>query len=102
MAIPYSKEQQLYRKRVKLKARQRGAISDKVYAAAAERAGGCCERCRRWTNLQAAHLVRRWKLPKTTAQDIAMLCLDCHIWADNTGEGREWLGQYHKKLNSQG
>lgn len=102
MAIPYPKEKQLYHKRIKLKAKQRGAITKEVYAAAAERANGRCESCGRHTDLQAAHLVRRWKLPRTTAQDIAMLCLDCHIWADNTKDGREWLEKYHEKLNNQG
>lgn len=98
----YSKAQQLYNKRQTLTAKQRGAISKEVYAEAEERADGCCECCKRGAPLQAAHLMRRWKIPRTTAKDIGMLCVDCHIWADNTKDGRQWLEDYRQKLYQAG
>ncbi|MFD1990062.1 hypothetical protein ACFSGI_08830 [Paenibacillus nicotianae] len=78
-------------KRLKPTARERGAVSKEVYATIMEREHECCGRCYSGHNLQAAHLERRWKLQLTTYKDVCILCHDCHYWADNTAEGREWL-----------
>lgn len=78
-------------KRLKPTAKQRGHVSTKVRKQLYERSGGFCERCGRYGGLQAAHITRRWKLDKTTVDDLLHLCVECHIWADNTAEGREWL-----------
>jgi hypothetical protein len=92
-----------YRRR-KPTTKMRGRISPAVYQAAWERSGGVCERCGRSEGLQCAHLVRRWKLPETTANDVAMLCgpsVDsgtCHNWVDYTREGREWAEEYRNHL----
>lgn len=92
-------------KRVKKTAKQRGQITPAVYAKAAERSAGRCERCGRNAQcLQCAHLVRRWKLDVTTERDVAMLCGPsvnsgtCHWWVDYTREGREWAEQYRQRL----
>lgn len=101
-------------KRFKPTAKQRGNISPSVSQKVHERAGGRCERCG-WAlgtfdptgkrmGLQRAHLVRRWKLERTTEHDIALLCGPsvnsgtCHHWIDYTAEGREWAESYRKKL----
>lgn len=77
-------------KRLKPTAKQRGAISPKVRKQLYERSGGLCERCGRKAH-HAAHITRRWKLKETTVHDLLHLCVECHYWADNTREGREWL-----------
>lgn len=88
-------------KRNKPTAKQRGAISNEVYNAAMERSKGRCERCGSIKGLQCAHLIRRWQIDgKTTVKDVAMLCLECHFWADNTKGGREWLSDYRNGLLS--
>ncbi|CDN41682.1 Putative uncharacterized protein [Paenibacillus sp. P22] len=93
-------------KRAKKTAKQRGQISPAVYAKAAERAGGRCERCGRrdaWM-LQCAHLVRRWTLEETTERDVAMLCGPsvnsgtCHWWVDYSRAGKEWAETFRKRL----
>lgn len=78
------------RKRMKPTAKQRGAISTKARQQLHERSGGCCERCGKKA-AHAAHVTRRWKLQQTTVDDLIHLCIECHIWADNTADGREWL-----------
>lgn len=83
-------------KRMKKTAKERGRITAEVYADALDRSGGYCERCGNPQGLQCAHLVRRWKLPETTVNDVAMLCGPsvnagtCHNWVDYTAEGRKW------------
>lgn len=84
-------------KREKPTAKQRGATSKAVYAAALARSGGRCERCGCVGELQCAHLIRRRLIKdKTTVNDVAMLCGPsvntgtCHNWVDYTEEGREW------------
>lgn len=91
-ARTYTKEQQVAKTRITPLARQRGAISTKVRKQLHDRSGGLCERdgCRHKA-VHAAHIERRWKLQKTTVDDLLHLCLGCHYWADNTGSGREWL-----------
>lgn len=94
--VPKSKKT----KRNKPTAKQRGAISKEVYAAALERSGGCCERCGSPEGLQCAHLVRRWQIEgRTTMNDVAMLCGPsvntgtCHNFVDYTAAGKEWAAQ---------
>lgn len=93
-----------YRRR-KPTSKMRGRITPEVYQAAMERSGGRCERCGKYGQLQAAHLIRRWKIEgSTTANDIAMLCGPsvntgtCHNWIDYTAKGREWAEKYRNKL----
>ena len=85
-------------KRNKPRARTRGAISPKVRQQLKERSQGVCERCSKAEAVHAAHLERRWKLERTTVQDLAHLCVPCHINADQTAEGRVWLQQFHERL----
>lgn len=103
-------------KRSKPTAKERGAISPEVYDKAMSRADQQCERCgwprmaredRKW-RLEAAHLIRRHKLDKTTEDDIAMLCGPsvnsgtCHHWVDYTEEGRQWAEEYRRRLYDTG
>ncbi len=77
-------------KRYKPTAKQRGAITPKVRKELYERSGGRCERCGGHA-VHAAHKTRRWKLQRTTVDDLLHLCMTCHVWADNTADGRKWL-----------
>lgn len=79
-------------------ARQRGLISTKVRKQLRERSLGVCERCHYALAVQAAHLVRRWRLPITTVNDIAHLCLACHTNCDQTADGRNWLADFKRQL----
>lgn len=97
-----------YRRR-KPTSKMRGRIKPEVYQSALERSGGRCERCGKVGELQAAHLIRRWKIEgETTVNDIAMLCGPsvntgtCHNWIDYTSEGREWAEEYRRKLYERG
>ncbi len=85
-------------KRIKKTAKERGSISADVYSAILERDNECCARCYSGHNLQAAHLVRRWKLQLTTIHDVCMLCMNCHNWADTTADGRKWLEAKREEL----
>lgn len=79
-------------KRYKPTAKARGAISPKVRSELKQRSGGQCERqgCGNEA-VHAAHVTRRWKLERTEVHNVLHLCLTCHIWADQTVEGRAWL-----------
>lgn len=79
-------------KREKPTTKARGAISTKVRKELQNRSQGKCERegCQREA-VHAAHVTRRWKLQKTEVHNLLHLCLECHIWADSSKEGREWL-----------
>ena len=92
-------------KRIKPTARQRGEVTAKVRKQLQERSGGRCERCGRSGGLQAAHITRRWKLDRTTVDDVCHLCVECHQWADSCKSGRDWLeafGDLLKKERSNG
>lgn len=86
-------------KRNKPTARQRGAISPKVRQQLAERSQGVCERCGRGgVALQAAHVTRRWQIDgRTTVDDLLHLCVPCHVFADTTKEGRDYLRLHNHK-----
>jgi len=94
--------------RIKPKAKDRGKITKEVYATAWVRSGGHCERCGVLFSYEhppeCAHLVRRWKLPETTAEDVAMLCgpsvnsNTCHNDVDYTKSGRAWAEAYRTEL----
>lgn len=87
-------------KRNKPTARQRGSISPSVRLQLAARSKGRCERCGRGgIVLQAAHTVRRWKIEsRTTVNELSHLCIECHIWADASEVGRDWLKQFRLRL----
>lgn len=93
-----------YRRR-KPTSKMRGRITPDVYNEALERSGGRCERCKGPGPLEAAHLIRRWKIEgATTAKDIAMLCGPsvntgtCHNWVDYTAPGRAWAEKFRDLL----
>lgn len=94
----YSKEQQLYRKRVKLTQKQMGDISPKVRKEVRERSGGVCEvrvKCDGAFAVQQAHITGRKQLKhKTTADDLLDSCLACHNWLDQQVDGI----RYKRKL----
>jgi hypothetical protein len=88
-------------KRNKPTAAQRGAISAETRKALRERSEGICERCRSAHAVHAAHLLRRWQISeRTTVNDLAHLCVPCHINADTTAAGREWLKKFQNHLIS--
>lgn len=96
-------------KRYKPTAKQRGAISPEVYAAALKRSGGRCECCGRYGELQCAHLVRRHNIKgRTTVNDVAMLCGPsvntgtCHNWIDYTRAGADWAKGLREQFYSKG
>jgi hypothetical protein len=87
-------------KRYKPRSRTRGAISPKVRKELKERSGGICERCNAAQAVHAAHLTRRWLIEtRTTVNDLSRLCVPCHINADQTKEGREWLEWFKSKVS---
>lgn len=113
MTLPFNPQPKPKTRRFKPTTKMRGRISPEVYQVAYERSGGCCERCgkagsQEYGTLQCAHLVRRWKLDETTANDVAMLCGPsvntgtCHNWIDYTKEGRMWAEEFRKQLYEQG
>lgn len=78
-------------KRVKPTQKQLGDISDKVRKEVATRSNGVCERCKSARALQQAHLIGRKQIKhKTTAADLLHVCVECHIWLDQTEEGIKW------------
>lgn len=79
-------------------AKQRGTISVKVRKELRDRSNGICECCRYNLAAEAAHTLRRWKIEdRTTVNDLAHLCYDCHRWADNSQDGRKWLEEFRNK-----
>jgi len=78
-------------KRNKPTARQRGSISPAVRKALYERSNHVCERCKAARAVHAAHITRRWKLDRTTVEDLLHLCEPCHVWCDTTKDGRAFL-----------
>ena len=84
-------------KRNKPTAKQRGEVTAKVRKELHARSGGVCERCYRAKAVQAAHCIRRWKVEgRTTVQDLVHLCVECHLYADNTRAGRIFLEQFRQ------
>lgn len=112
--VPKLTKKQAKQQRGSKTAKQRGEITPDVYAAAAARSGGRCERCG-WkagsidhlrTGLEAAHYMRRHNFGQEGVQayDILMLCGPstntgtCHHWIDSTREGMEWAKQKREEL----
>lgn len=86
-------------KRNKKTAAQRGLVNSSTRKKLLRRSGGLCERCKRGGILQAAHLIRRWRIEGVTTVDLlAHLCIECHFYCDNTRPGREWLIAFRKGL----
>lgn len=96
---PYSKSQQTKSNRIKLTRKQRSELTPTEVKRLKERSNGVCERCDRQRATEKAHLERRWKSERRpTAEDFAHLCTSCHRWADQTGDGRQWLKQFRDRL----
>jgi hypothetical protein len=95
--LPYTKAQQVARKRTKPTQRQMGDISDKVRKQVRERSQGICEiqeRCHGNRAVQQAHITGRKQLShKTTADDLRDACVECHKWLDETVEGIRYKKQ---------
>lgn len=87
-------------KRNKPTAHQRGLINQVTRKRLQQRSEGICERCSiGGVPLQAAHLIRRWRIEgRTTINELAHLCESCHRWADNTAVGRQWLTAFRKSI----
>lgn len=96
--LPFLPQPKPRHKRNKRTARQRGAISLSTRRELHDRSNGACERCDSARATQAAHVTRRWRLQQTTLDDLIHLCVDCHIWADQTEEGREWLAKLREAV----
>jgi 5-methylcytosine-specific restriction endonuclease McrA len=91
-------------KRIKPTAAQRGLINQSTRKRLLERSQGLCERCGKGGQpLEAAHLIRRWRIEgKTTINELAHLCQPCHFHCDNTSAGRHWLTEFRSKLLAMG
>src|SRR5690606_14141187 len=91
-------------KRINPTAKQRGDISASVRMKLHERSGGICERCLSARATEAAHTLRRWRIKdRTTLEDLAHLCHDCHYDCDNSEYGRVFLQQFrHMKYKAAG
>lgn len=90
-------------KRNKPTAKQRGAIGTAATKKLYSRSGGVCERCKNARGQQRAHTIRRWKVEvRTTAEDLAHLCYECHTYCDKTADGRLFLSnfRYQKYLEA--
>ncbi len=96
----YSKEQQLYSRRIKPTQKQMGDISQKVRKEVRERSGGVCEvrvKCNGARAMEQAHITGRKQLNhKTIAEDLLDSCVECHRWLDNTPDGI----RYRRNLRS--
>lgn len=68
-----------------------------------ERSNGVCERCDRARAVERAHIVRRHNhSAPPVAEDYAHLCKVCHVWADGSKQGRDWLLLFQDKLLRKG
>jgi hypothetical protein len=89
--LPYSKEQQLSKTRIRPSQRQMGDIRPKVRKDVRTRSGGFCEvreRCKGAPAVQQAHIIGRKQLThKTTAADLLDSCVECHKWLDESVDG---------------
>jgi hypothetical protein len=90
-SLPYTKEQQLHKKRWKPTQKQKGDISTKVDRELKERSNGVCElhlKCNGAKATERAHTMGRRIIPhKTTVNDLFHVCTECHVWFDQTVEG---------------
>lgn len=84
----YSKDFQTRKRRIKPNQRQKGSVNAKVRLEVKERSNGVCERCNSKRASQMAHITSRKQIDHvTTAKDLLHLCIECHIWLDQTEEG---------------
>lgn len=82
-------------KRNKPTRRQRGDISPRVRKQLHERSKGVCERCYKARGQEAAHTLRRLDIRvRTTVEDLARLCKECHIYCDSTIGGKVFKQQF--------
>jgi hypothetical protein len=86
--LPYSKERQLKRVRIRPTQRQKGEISTKVRKEVRERSSGVCELCESSEALQMAHLIGRKQLSgMTTTKILLHVCVPCHKFLDEDPKG---------------
>jgi hypothetical protein len=89
--LPYSKERQLKRVRIRPTQRQKGEISTKVRKEVRERSQGVCEVCMKCNGsfaYEMAHLIGRKQIKaRTTAEDLLHSCVECHRWLDSSVDG---------------
>lgn len=82
-------------KRNRPKARTRGSISPSVRMKLYERSNNVCERCHRTRAVEAAHTLRRMDIrQRTTVEDLAHLCKECHMHCDSTISGKVFKQQF--------
>lgn len=75
-------------KRAQPTQRQRGDIGKDADAALKERSLGICELCGKAPAAERAHLTGRKHIKhKTTASDLAHVCVPCHQWLDRDVRG---------------
>lgn len=93
--LPQPKSKATAKTRTKPNQRQKGEISTKVREQVKERSNEVCERCGMARATDMSHLIRRPQLTERThAGLLAHLCRSCHVFADTTRDGREWLEQF--------
>lgn len=81
--------------------RQRSEIPPKEVKRLKERSGGVCERCDRQRATDKAHVERRQHSTDIpTSEDFLHLCNSCHVWADGSRDGRDWLLAKQAELRS--
>lgn len=87
----YSKESQIKSKRIKQTQRQKGEISANTRKEVSSRSNGVCEICDSQRATQMAHITSRKRIEhKTTAEDLIHVCIRCHVWLDQTAEGKKY------------
>lgn len=95
MAKPISKEQQLFKRRIKPTQKQKGNIRSSTREQVQKRSNGVCERCRSQRAVQMAHITSRKQIDHvTTAEDLLHVCVPCHKWLDETTEGIKWKRRF--------
>lgn len=101
---PYPKAQQVKRKRLSPKRRERGRIKQDTYQEVWERDGGMCARCGCRTSLEAHHAIYRSQGGSGEEWNVALACGPvtqkgtCHWAAHNIPEARKWFEDYLRRL----
>lgn len=93
----YNPAEKPQHKRNRPTAKQRGNISPSVRRQLHERSKGICERCHSVRGQDAAHTLRRMDIRvRTTVEDLAHLCKECHIYCDSTLGGKVFKQQFRE------